>query len=201
MLIMSGRIEKRKPRAKKTEQKDALLAAILSHSVTMPSCSYCEGRGLESCEVSPQDSSRCAECVRLGRSRCDVQGVAPEELRRIAAQHQKLEDELQAAEEKVLRLRKQKRMWYEKMMRAVRRGIDSVEELDRIEREEAAEEERRRATEVVPTSSDIPTSSDDFMNGWDGTFPEVDLDPSVLAQFGFADGRISTLPSGSSGGQ
>ena len=85
--------------------------------------------------------------------------MAPEELRRIAAQHQKLEDELQAVEEKVLRLRKQKRIWYKKMIRAIRRGIDSVEELDRVKREEAAEEERRRATEAVPTSSDLPTTS------------------------------------------
>ena len=111
----------------------------------MPSCSFCEGRGIASCQVSLQDSSRCAECVRLGRSRCDVQGVGPAELRNIAEQHQKLEDELLAAKEKVLRLRKQKRMWYEKMMRAVRRGIDNLEELDRVENEEAEVERKRIA--------------------------------------------------------
>ena len=47
------------------------------------------------------------------------------------------------------------------MMRAVRRSIDSVEELERVEREEAAEE-RYRATGAVPTSSDPPIISDDF---------------------------------------
>ena len=87
-------------------------------------------------------------------------------------------------------------MWYEKMTRAIQRGFASVEEMEREE-----EEERRRTTEAAPGSSDPPISSDDFMNEWDGTFPEVDLDPSVLAQFGLADGRIPALPSGSSGGQ
>ncbi|KAF3761317.1 hypothetical protein M406DRAFT_266116, partial [Cryphonectria parasitica EP155] len=58
--------------------------------------------------VSPLDSSYCAECVQLHYSRCDVQGVSSSELRKIATQHQELKNELQAAEEKVLRLRKQK---------------------------------------------------------------------------------------------
>ncbi|KAF3768385.1 hypothetical protein M406DRAFT_223769, partial [Cryphonectria parasitica EP155] len=87
--------------------------------------------------VSPLDFSHYAEYVRLNRSRCDVQSVSPSELRKIAIQHRELEDELQAAEEKVLRLRKQKRMWFEKMMRAVRCSINNVEELDCVEAEEA----------------------------------------------------------------
>ncbi|EJT68143.1 hypothetical protein GGTG_14278 [Gaeumannomyces tritici R3-111a-1] len=52
-------------------------------------------------------------------------------------QHNKLEAKLVAAKEKVLRLQKQKRMWLDKVIRAVRRGIDSVEELVRVKREEA----------------------------------------------------------------
>ena len=84
--------------------------------------------------------------------------MALTELRRIAEHHQKLEDELQAAEEKVLRLRKQKKMWFKKMMRAVRRGIDSVEELERVEREEAAEEERRRGVAMPNPASVDPLS-------------------------------------------
>ena len=38
---------------------------------------------------------------------------------------------------KIDRLRKQKKLWYEKMRRAVARGITDLEELDRVEREEA----------------------------------------------------------------
>ena len=33
-------------------------------------------------------------------------------------------------------------MWFEKMMRAVRRGINSVEELERVEQEEVEAEQR-----------------------------------------------------------
>ena len=151
--VENSRVAKPVRRARKTEQKDSLLSVILQNAITMPSCSFCEGRGILSCQVSAQDSSRCAECVRLGRSRCDVQGVTPEGLRRLGQQHQRMESELEAAEEerraidaKIERLRKQKRMWYEKMMRAVRRGIDNVEELERVENEEV-EAERKRIAE------------------------------------------------------
>ena len=50
-------------------------------------------------------------------------------------------------------------------MRALRRGITNLKELDRIEREEAAEEERRRVIKVILSSSDPPIPSDDFING------------------------------------
>ncbi|KAH9229109.1 hypothetical protein K456DRAFT_56502 [Colletotrichum gloeosporioides 23] len=84
----------------------------------MLTCSYCEGKGYNSCEVSSSDSSRCAEYVRLSCSRYDVLG----------------------------------KMWFEKMMRAVRCGINSVEELERVEREEAEAEQHWRE-EVRPPSA------------------------------------------------
>ena len=64
------------------------------------------------------------------------------------------------------RLRKQKKMWQEKIIRALRRGITNLEELDRIERKEAAEEERRRTTEAIPTPSDLPTTSGGLSFDW-----------------------------------
>ncbi|EHA55177.1 hypothetical protein MGG_15807 [Pyricularia oryzae 70-15] len=145
----------------------------------MSSCSACESQGIAKCAVSPRDSSRCVECVRLGRSRCDVMGVSREQLHRIAAQHSKLESELEAAEEKVLRLRRQKKMWFEKMMRAVRRGIDNLEELDRVEREEAEQEERRRSAEVLPKVS-LESLLPDSNFVWDSTFPMGPLNLSLL---------------------
>ncbi|EHA47034.1 hypothetical protein MGG_17610 [Pyricularia oryzae 70-15] len=145
----------------------------------MPSCSACESQGIAKCAVSPRDSFRCVECVRLGRSRCNVMGVSREQLHRIAAQYSKLESELEAAEEKVLRLRRQKKMWFEKMMRAVRRGIDNLEELDRVEREEAEQEERRRSAEVFPEMS-LESLLPDSNFVWDSTFPMGPLNPSLL---------------------
>lgn len=142
---MSGRVQKRFVAGRSTVRRDNLLSVLLSSPFTMPSCSSCEAAGFPSCQVSPKDSSQYVECVRLGRSRYDVLGPSPEQLQSLSRQHSKLERELEAAEEEALhvqakpvRPRKQKRLWYEKMMRAVRRGIDSVEELERVEREEAA---------------------------------------------------------------
>ncbi|KAH9427691.1 hypothetical protein MCOR02_011925 [Pyricularia oryzae] len=110
----------------------------------MPSCSPCCAKGVASCQVSPQDSARCVECVRSNRSGCDVLGLSAAQIRHIGRQHSKLDAEVEALEEqihaqqaKLLRLRKQKKLWFEKMMRAVFRGIDDLEELDRVEREEA----------------------------------------------------------------
>ncbi|EHA46470.1 hypothetical protein, variant [Pyricularia oryzae 70-15] len=161
----------------------------------MPSCSACESQGIAKCAVSPRDSSRCVECVRLGRSRCDVMGVSREQLHRIAAQHSKLESELEAAEEKVLRLRRQKKMWFEKMMRAVRRGIDNLEELDRVEREEAEQEERRRSAEVLPEVS-LESLLPDSNFVWDSTFPMGPLNPSLLDEMNV----LAQHSVGSSGG-
>ncbi|KAI7908498.1 hypothetical protein M0657_012265 [Pyricularia oryzae] len=161
----------------------------------MPSCSACESQGIAKCAVSPRDSSRCVECVRLGRSRCDVMGVSREQLHRIAAQHSKLESELEAAEEKVLRLRRQKKMWFEKMTRAVRRGIDNLEELDRVEREEAEQEERRRSAEVLPeVSLELLLPDSNFV--WDSTFPMGPLNPSLLDEMNV----LAQHSVGSSGG-
>jgi hypothetical protein len=74
-------------------------------------------------------------------------------MQKIARLHSKIEEELDVAEEeamlanaKVSRLRKQRRLWAEKMARAVRRGIETIDELDRLEKEEA-EAERARIVE------------------------------------------------------
>ncbi|KAF3768336.1 hypothetical protein M406DRAFT_242750, partial [Cryphonectria parasitica EP155] len=141
-----SRVRKPSSVPKSTQDRNLLVSRLLENFVEMPVCSYCEGRGFGSCKVSPGDSSRCIECVRLGRSKCDVMGPSPEELRNIATQHRKLEDEIEKRETELLRLRQQKRMWSEKMKRALRRGITRVEELDRVEAEER-EAERRAAEE------------------------------------------------------
>ncbi|KAM4058454.1 hypothetical protein HRG_014707 [Hirsutella rhossiliensis] len=101
--------------------------------------------------VSSSDSDRCVECVRLHLPAATSKGIAGT-ASKYCNQHIKLERELEEAEEKVLRLRKQKKLWFEKMMRAVSRGIDNVEELERVEKEEA-EKERQRVEEARPPSS------------------------------------------------
>ena len=69
-----------------------------------------------------------------------------------------------AVEERVLRLRKQKKMWFEKMMRAISRGIDIVEELERVEREEADALVVSEASNKPPTAPATPPMLDaDFL--------------------------------------
>ncbi|KAL8419001.1 hypothetical protein RB594_002277 [Gaeumannomyces avenae] len=201
---MSGRVQKRRaPVPRPTIRRDNLLSIILSSSLEMPSCSACEAAGLSSCQVSLLDSSRCAECVRLGRARCDVLGVSAVQLRQIAEQHSKLDAELAAAErsrrkaeelmraesDRVQRLRVQKDLWFERMMRAVRRGIDSVEELDRVEREEAEQAAASAAVAPPLPVPDFPPLSPDW-----GRYP---IDPDLLALL--PSGKLSRLLTTSSG--
>lgn len=166
---MSNRVKKTKPKAPhfKTVERDHLLKAIFgSASVMRKPCSACKAHN-RVCEASPDDSSACLECVRRHESFCDAQGVSPQQLQRIASQHDKAESELEQAEAlaeaanaKVRRLRKQKRMWLEKMSRAIARGIDDIEELERVEAEEAAA--AAAASAPPPPHSD---SLDSFLLG------------------------------------
>lgn len=202
----------------RTVQRDALLEAILWAPIVVPnSCSYCEKRGFP-CESSPSEPSRCSECVRNSQARCDAQGVSPAQLRKIASQYAKLESELEEVESeleevesameamaaKAQRLRRQKRMWYEKMSRAISRGIDSIEELERAEA-------------AVPPSS-VPGSLDAEVDSlfppgaFDAAgFPALSaadwaaqgldpalLDPTLLADPGSVGGTAGASP-GSSG--
>ncbi|KAK4095668.1 hypothetical protein N658DRAFT_437812 [Parathielavia hyrcaniae] len=113
-----------------------------------------------------------------------------------------------AAEERVLRLRKQKKMWFEKMMRAIARGIDTVEELERVEREEAkALAESESAGNPPPASTTPPMLGADFVPLWDSTYPDVLLEPSLMSDFGLLAGSPSFVEDpawlagqGSSGG-
>ncbi|KAI6254094.1 hypothetical protein MCOR19_009380 [Pyricularia oryzae] len=152
----------------------------------MPSCSPCCAKGVTSCQVSFQDSARYVEYVRSNRSGCDVLGLSAAQIRHIGRQHSKLDAEVEAFEEqihaqqaKLFRLRKQKKLWFEKIMRTVFRGIDNLEELDRVEREEAEQEERRRSAEVLPEMS-LKSLLPDSNFVWDSTFPMGPLNSSLL---------------------
>ncbi|KAF3768377.1 hypothetical protein M406DRAFT_249898, partial [Cryphonectria parasitica EP155] len=96
--------------------KDSLLSLVLQNAITMPSCSFCKGCGIQFCQVSIENSSCCAECVRLDCSRCDVQGLSAAEIRWIGSAEKRLRD----AAAEVGCLQKQKRLWFERMMKAIR---------------------------------------------------------------------------------
>jgi seryl-tRNA synthetase len=141
-----------------------------------------------------------------------MKGLSPQQLRRIAAHHTRFEAEVVESEEKlsemqnelskmqnnlsemqskVFRLRKQKKLWFEKMMRAVARGIDSVEELERVEREELEREAAQRpeaSSSSVPIgrSSSVGFASAEFEQEWAEQFGSVPLDPALMEDFDVA---------------
>ena len=88
----------------------------------------------------------------------------------------------------MLRLRKQKKLWFEKMIKAISRGINSVEELERVEREEA-EKEQRRVEQARPPSNSSERLPSNFASEWDAMYGNVLLSPSVLDLLGVVDGN------------
>ncbi|PTB35121.1 hypothetical protein M441DRAFT_63026 [Trichoderma asperellum CBS 433.97] len=102
---------------KTTRRKSLFKSVIAGANKIDKHCSFCISKGHQECLLSPTNSSRYSECVRLNQSYCDVRGLTSEQLERIAAHHFHLENELEEAEEehrrtdaKVERLRKQKKM-------------------------------------------------------------------------------------------
>jgi hypothetical protein len=156
---MSGRVSKAKAPARSSRFRHNLLSTLDRVSFDMPSCSNCERRGLSSCRAAPADSSRCEACVRNNRSGCDVLGPSEAQLNSASLQFQRLEQELDFAEDEVeraqakaRRIRRSRRLLAEKIQRMVRRGIDSLEELERVEAEE-------RAGAVVQLTVTVPLDS------------------------------------------
>lgn len=207
--MSANRVQKRSRSAAhpQTLRRNDLLESILRAPKIMPNtCSYCEQRGL-SCELSSSESSRCAACVRGNQARCDVLGVSPAQLRNIASQHAKLESalekveaEMEAMAAKAQRLRRQKRVWYEKMSRAISRGIDSVEELEALERAEAAAFTAPEFLTDLPAPSSFGGSSDTaeplVLSAAD--WAALGVDPSLLADPDFVGGTAGASPGNSS---
>lgn len=197
---MSNRVKKTTPQSKaKLAERDDLLRAIFRSAVVMKSsCSSCKTRGLV-CKSAPSVSSACFECVRRHEPYCDAQGVTAQQLQRIADQHSRLEDEMETAEAeravldaKINRLRTQKKVWFEKMKRAISRGIDTVEELEQVEREEAeALAIREASADPPPTSTTPPLLDADFVPLWDSVYPDVQLEPFLMSDFGLLAGSPS----------
>jgi len=110
----------------------------------MPQCSRCARRGFL-CKVG-KESSRCAECVRAS-TKCDCRGPSDVEWRSLEQQEDALEEkmrttavradelhqELREQYARMERLRKQKRSLKERGSEMLRRGIQSLDELDALD--------------------------------------------------------------------
>ncbi|PTB47343.1 hypothetical protein M431DRAFT_514422, partial [Trichoderma harzianum CBS 226.95] len=132
-------------------------------------CSFCISKKFDECLLSPDDSLRCSNCVRLNKSYCDVRGLTADQLDQVSAQHFRLEDKLESAEDALAELA----VKYERMRRTVARGITDLDKLDRVEREEA--EAARQAATLLPNPTD-PVTAGSAVDAVDwGAF-----DPSLL---------------------
>ncbi len=194
---MAGRVAKSSARgvsSVKSAQRAALLSSILRSSVEMAPCSSCQKSGSR-CLVADVESRRCSECVRLCRSFCDVFGLSPAQIEKVASQLSSAEADLEAAETerdrwdaKVKRLRVQKKLWRERMSRAISRGITDLEELEKVE-----EEERRAATSLSVEPSVPAESSDSFSFFGDFELSQTGL-PSFLVDPGSGGGTVEQVP-------
>jgi hypothetical protein len=103
--------------------------------------------------------------------------VTPQQLRKLSSTLAQLDAEVEKAEQEWLaagartkRVRQQRRMWAEKMARAISRGIETVEELEkgnqRVEEREspAALEDGDCPPTALTTSSHMSDGSETFWN-------------------------------------
>lgn len=183
---MSSRVAKSRSR-QKVVSRDRLILTIVCNAVEMPAaCSACS-RNHRPCLAS-SDSSRCVDCVSRNLGSCDRAGPSERQLESLTRQFQISEADLDAAEEeaeevrlraerdiaaanaKVRRLRKQRKMWADRVARMVRRGLTSLEELDRVEAEEAS------GGAPVPVATVEPVPALDFSLMSDSEFAALGFD-------------------------
>jgi hypothetical protein len=192
---MSNRVAK--PRFTKTEQRSKLAAAIEEFGVVVMPCSFCHSRKL-SCKMM-EGVSRCKECVRRGRS-CDGSGVPVSSLNRIisesqrlrreeeeaAALLQRLQRESSEALAKLERLRKQRESLVTRGSIMVKRGLQSLDELDESERAESeavVEVQSFGHADVVDWNvifSDLSQMPEKELDEWNVACQTVEAGPSNL---------------------
>ncbi|KAF4463894.1 hypothetical protein FALBO_9279 [Fusarium albosuccineum] len=140
-----------------TQNRQALKILVESFGGVIMPCSNCEKRHL-ACVVAPDASGRCKSCVDSGWS-CDGIALSVAAARKVAAEKRRLEQAEEEAEEelvvlqaessrihnemnakfaKITRLRRQRRQVESKGQDMIRRGLNSMDELERAERDEEA---------------------------------------------------------------
>jgi len=178
----------------------ALADRINRTGIEMLACTHCT-RSDKLCIVAPAESKRCSECVRLKR-KCDVNrdedsvtGPSPGDWRKLAEAEDRLENETEKAETemaelaaRLARLRKQRKLLKRRGGEMLRRGMKSIEELERLEE---TEREKGIPPPIAP-ASDFPVFEDilpDFSDPNFWVLPEYSS--SSLASPGFLGGTES----------
>ena len=142
--------------------------------------------------MSPLDFSRCVEYIRKNCSSYNILDVSFKQLLVISAQHLRIEAELEKIEERIVHLRKQKKMWREKLTYTISRDIFDIEELEKMEAEEAVrssgvEEQAVHAVKQESAGPEGPLDSNDWL------FPsDFVLSSSLLVDLGIL-GNVETF--------
>jgi len=160
----------------------------------MAPCDYCQ-RHRRRCVVDSSVSTRCSECVRHKLNRCNYTSKLPSmnDWSSLDRQRQKLRNEEEEAMAKILRLRKQQRLLDDREKEMVRRGCETLDELDAAEASEKVmlEEQLARSRTLAEASSffDDPTLDPEAF---------ADLPDRFWAHLG--DPPSSDVPSGGASG-
>jgi hypothetical protein len=185
-------------RSRKSIQRDNLYRLIVATGFDVMPCSFCSSRHLK-CRMT-EEHSRCAECVRRGRS-CDAAGVPLvsvnriiDEKRRIEREEEEVESELlhlqqQVAERfaRLARLRRQRKTIVSKGHEMVRRGLRSLDSLEEAEREES------EAVVAVQSSGGFGVVD------WNAVFGDDFIGPDLPEPSAVVDGIVSAGAVNSSG--
>ncbi|CAG8971105.1 hypothetical protein HYALB_00014081 [Hymenoscyphus albidus] len=187
--------------SKKTHDRQVLLNDIVNLGFPAAmKCSYCQTHS-RNCIMSTRHT-RCSECIRVGRSKCDGKPEFLDGYEALARQEEKLEEEEEEAMAKILRLRKQKKFLQRRRNDMMARGFKSLQELDEAEekeREKEKEMEKKEMEEEAARPASLPTSSgsDSALDlGLDPTFFEAfPPDHEMWATLGFGGGTPEVPPS------
>jgi hypothetical protein len=126
--------------------------------VTMPSCGHCQKHSLV-CVVSV-DSNSCSNCVRRQRKNCDAKEISEGAFLVLDRERERLDAAWASAQSQALLAAQSQQQAWAKMARVeklkgllavregelIRRGVKTIEELEKLEEEERLEKERAGAT-------------------------------------------------------
>lgn len=169
----------------KIKEHQLLADCIEKNGIPMPLCSNCL-RSDRTCIVAT-GHRRCSECT-CRNSRCDAYAPSPAEWEKLRKEEERLEAEEEAAvfqeceahlkaQEAYacrMRLRKQQKSLKTHGAEMLRRGLQSLDELDEAEERDHLEAEARNALLLSPSATtSVPANSEhDFFPG---------VDPSVFS--------------------
>ncbi|KAI1086147.1 hypothetical protein F5B19DRAFT_187447 [Rostrohypoxylon terebratum] len=139
----------------------------------------------------------CSNCAKRVRCFCDGSAIEMSSLsdigrerERIAVERRRAEEELQSLAGKLTRLRKQDEYLQRRGLEMLKRGLSSIEELERVEQEEkdrAAREKLARPSEVEPSDANVSMAFPVSFSGF-GLGPMSPSTEAFLASVGQGSG-------------